>query len=70
MYTGDSNEENRVYITKVFDDTPAKTAGLEPGDIIVNVNDTDVTEKTSNEIVSLIKESKDAKVKITVLNLK
>lgn len=62
-----SDEENRVYITKVFDDTPAKTAGLEPGDIIVNVNDTDVTEKTSNEIVSLIKESKDAKVKITVL---
>lgn len=50
-------EGNRLY--KVFDNTPAKEVGLQEGDIIINVNDTDVTKYAASEIAYLIKSSKD-----------
>ena len=43
------------HITRVFDNSPAKEAGLQEGDIFVKVNDTDVTGKSSAEIANMIK---------------
>ena len=54
-------------INKVFDNSPAKEAGLQAGDIIIKVDDEDVTSKTSSEIASMIKDNNDKKdYKITV----
>ena len=50
----------------VYDDTPAKEAGILTGDIITKVNDESVAEKTSTELGTLIKESKTDTVKITI----
>ncbi len=47
-------------ISKVYDDTPASKAGLQAGDIIIGFNNQDVTNMPASDIVSLIKESKDA----------
>ena len=44
-------------IVKVYDNTPAKKAGILPGDIIIGYNDTDVTNMTATEVVNLIKKN-------------
>ena len=44
-------------IVKVYDNTPAKKAGILPGDIIIGFNDTDVTNMTATEVVNLIKKN-------------
>ena len=49
------------------DKTPAKTAGILPGDVIVSVDGTDVTGKTSNETGTLIKGEKGTSVKLGIL---
>lgn len=46
-------------IVKVYDNTPAKKAGVIAGDIIVGVNDTDVTNMSATEVVNLIKNCND-----------
>ncbi len=53
-------------IKSIASGSPAEKAGLQVGDIFVKINDTDVSEKTSNEISSLIKNSKDKTVNIIV----
>ena len=47
-------------IVEVFDNTPAKKAGLKVGDIIIGFNNTDVTLMSATEVVNLIKNSKDS----------
>jgi len=51
------NNENAII--KVYDGTPAEKAGIKEGDVITGINDTDITQMTSTETVSLIKEQKD-----------
>ena len=53
-----------VSVGNVFDNSPAKDSGIKVGDIVIKVNDTDITGKSLNEVVSMIG-SKD-KTKITV----
>lgn len=55
---------NSVY--SVIDDSPAQKAGILAGDIIVKVNDTDVTEKSGDEISNLIKKSGKDKVELVI----
>ena len=55
-----------VSISKVFKNTPASKAGLKVGDIFVKVFGTDVTSKTSSEISSLIKDSKEKEISVVV----
>ncbi len=61
------NEEGIVSIHRVFENSPAKKAGLLVGDIIKMVGDTDVSGKTSAEISDMIRKSKEVSVHITVL---
>lgn len=52
------NNENKT-ITKVYENTPASKAGILEGDIIIGLNDQDVTNITTAEIVNLIKTNKE-----------
>ena len=58
---------DKVVITDVFDDSPAKNVGLKKNDVILKIDDNSVNGKTLNEVVSMIsiKNSK-SKVKVTV----
>jgi len=59
-------EEGGVVITKVFDDSPAKKAGLEVGDVFVSVNGEDVSSSNALEISNLIKNSETEEVTVVV----
>lgn len=52
------NNEDKS-ITKVYDDTPAHAAGIQAGDIIIGVNDIDVSNISATEVVNMIKNNKD-----------
>ena len=62
-----TSDNNKVKVTKVFDDTPAKKAGIKVGDYITKVNGESTEGKTLSEVVSSIKnaESKDVEITIT-----
>lgn len=59
-------EDGSVVVSNPFEGSPAFKAGLQVGDVIIRVNDTDVTGMTSSEVSDLIKKSTDSKVNITV----
>lgn len=54
-------------IVSVIRDTPAYKAGLLAGDVFVKIAGNDVTNMTDSEISSLIKESSEEKIAITIL---
>jgi carboxyl-terminal processing protease len=62
-----SNTDNKIVILKVFADSPASKAGIKVNDIITAVNGTDVTGKSTTDVVKLIKESTNSKVTMSVL---
>lgn len=47
--------EGTIKITKVFDDSPAKKAGLKAGDIFVSVDGESVDGKSSTEVANMLK---------------
>lgn len=53
------NSDSKV-ITKVYENTPASKAGILEGDIIIGVNDEDVSTLTTESIVEKIKNIKDS----------
>ena len=55
-------DNNKVKITKVFADTPAKKAGIKVGDYITKVNGESVEGKSLSDVVSLIKNAKNKEV--------
>ena len=59
-------DNNKVKITKVFADTPAKKAGIKVGDYITKVNGESVEDKSLSDVVSLIKNAKNKEVEITI----
>lgn len=57
-----------ITVSKVFEGAPAFESGMLPGDILVAVNDEDISGMDLNLVVTLIKsEEEGSKVKITVL---
>ncbi|MCQ2979430.1 MAG: S41 family peptidase [Clostridia bacterium] len=58
--------DNGFLITKVYDESGAKDAGIEVNDVIVKVNNEDVTSLTLDEVVVKIKGENNTKVNITV----
>lgn len=59
-------EEELIKIVTVFENTPAHESGLLANDILTHINDIDLTGKTSEEAVDIIKSNKNKNVKITV----
>ena len=56
-----------VSVSRVFDNTPASKAGVKVGDVVIKVNDTDITGKSLTEVVSMISgENSGNKSKLTV----
>ena len=53
-------------IVEVFDDSPAKEAGIKVNDEIIKVNNEDVTSKTSTEIADSIKSSTQSEILLTI----
>ena len=56
-----------VSVSRVFDNSPASKAGVKVGDVVIKVNDTDITGKSLTEVVSMISgENSGNKSKLTV----
>lgn len=56
-----------VSVSRVFDNSPASKAGVKVGDVVIKVNDTDITGKSLTEVVSMISgENNGNKSKLTV----
>ena len=60
------NEDKLPMIGKVFKNSPAEKAGIRENDIILKVNDEDVTKKSLSSIADLVKGEKSTKVNMTV----
>ncbi|MCI8861802.1 MAG: S41 family peptidase [Lachnospiraceae bacterium] len=56
-----------VTLTRIFEDGPAREAGLLPGDILYKVGDMEVTGQDLNMIVSHIKGEENTQVRISVV---
>ncbi len=62
-------QNDQVVIVAPLPGSPAEKAGLQPGDIILKVDDRDVKGKSLEEVVALIRGPKGTQVKITILRL-
>lgn len=60
------NGEEYTTIIEIYDNAPAKKAGMQVGDIIIKVNGNDVKGMTGNDLAKMIKGKKGTKVNITV----
>lgn len=60
------NDNNQIYVYEVFDDSPARKAGIQVGDILISINGEDVTNKSTEEASLIIKNSKETKFVIVV----
>ncbi len=62
---GYSEEFQGAIISQVNQDSPAEKAGLKPGDIITQINDTKITQATQvKTTIGLLRVGSDAKIKI------
>lgn len=60
------NEAGHLYIVEVFENSPAKNAGLMVNDIIKSINGESVEGKNTEEASKIIKNSKDKKVNLVI----
>ena len=60
------NDNNQIYLYEVFDESPAKNAGMQVGDILVSINGENVSGKSTGEASLIIKNSKEPKFVIGV----
>lgn len=60
------NEEGKIYIVEVFENSPASSAGLMVNDIIKSINGESVEGKNTEEASMVIKNSKESKVNVVV----
>lgn len=61
-----ASKEGYIKVVQVFDDSPAKEAGLKAGDYIVKVEGKEFSAEQMEEAVSLMKGDKDTTVNITI----
>ncbi len=60
------NESGFIQVTEVYSDSPAAEAGITSGDVIVKVNDVDVTAETYDKAIGEIGGKAGTKVSLTV----
>ena len=61
------NKNGGVQIAECYEGGPGAEAGLQTGDVITAINDTDVTDMELSDVVSMIRENKDKTIMLTVL---
>lgn len=61
------NKNGGVQIAECYEGGPGADAGLQTGDVITAINDTDVTDMELSDVVSMIRENKDKTIVLTVL---
>lgn len=59
-----NNETKVITVTKVYDNSPAKDAGIESGDTIYSINDNVLTDETLDELLVDIKGEEGKEVKM------
>ncbi len=59
--------DGKIEFNDVYEDGPAYEAGIRNKDILIKVDDVDISDKTLTEVSSLVKGKAGTKVKITVL---
>ncbi|MFQ8706001.1 MAG: S41 family peptidase [Thomasclavelia sp.] len=57
---------NGIIITKVYQKSPASKSGLQVGDIVTNVDDTNIAGKNADEVKNLVRGDAGTNVKLTV----
>ena len=60
------NKNGGVQIAECYEGGPGADAGLQTGDVITAINDTDVTDMELSDVVSMIRENKDKTIVLTV----
>ncbi len=55
-----------IIVVNIFEESPAEEAGLKPEDIILKIDGKDFKDKTSDEMANYVKNSKKAKIEITI----
>jgi carboxyl-terminal processing protease len=60
---------DQIVIVAPIPGSPAEKAGLQPGDIILKVGDTDVKGMSLEDVVALIRGPKGTQVKVTIMRL-
>lgn len=58
--------EDKIIVYQTFEDSPAEKAGIKSGDIIIKIDDVEVSGKTSSEVANYIRENKKSTFKIEV----
>lgn len=61
------NENNEIYVYEVFDDSPAKNAGIEKNDIIKSIDGVNLEGKSTEDAVNIIQNGKKDKFKVDVV---
>ena len=61
------SRDGNNYIISMFDNSPAKAAGLKDGDVFLRVDNTDVSSLEISKLTDMIKGKENTKVEITVL---
>ena len=61
------NKNGGVQIAECYEGGPGAEAGLQTGDVITAIDDTDVTDIELSDVVSMIRENKDKTIVLTVL---
>lgn len=61
------NKNGGVQIAECYEGGPGAEAGLQTGDVITAIDDTDVTDMELADVVSMIRENKDKTIVLTVL---
>jgi len=59
-------QETGIVVIEVFEKGPSDKAGLEPGDIILKVDELDATTISADEVSNYIKNESEAKIKMVV----
>ena len=60
------NEDKKIVIGKIFEDSPAAKGGLMENDFLLKVNGEDVTNKSLSSIADIVKGDKDTTVLLTI----
>lgn len=60
------NDNNEMYVVTIYDNSPAKEAGLKVGDILKKVNNINVKDKTTSEVSTYIRNQGNKTIKLLI----